>query len=79
MVGGMAIGKWCSGHASARYCARSPSGLLSGWATAGKEGPMIHSGAVVAAGVSQGKSTSIPLINTNLFHMFRNDVEKRVG
>eukprot|EP00730_Choanoeca_flexa_P001061 TRINITY_DN10465_c0_g1_i2.p1 TRINITY_DN10465_c0_g1~~TRINITY_DN10465_c0_g1_i2.p1 ORF type:complete len:815 (+),score=173.41 TRINITY_DN10465_c0_g1_i2:23-2446(+) len=43
----------------------------------GKEGPMIHSGAVVAAGVSQGKSTSLPFINTPLFKSFRNDVDKR--
>ena len=44
----------------------------------GKEGPMIHSGAVVAAGISQGKSTSLPFINTPLFRAFRNDVDKRV-
>ena len=27
----------------------------------GKEGPMIHSGAVVGAGLSQGKATSLPI------------------
>lgn len=39
---------------------------------------MIHAGAVVAAGVSQGKSTSIKLLNIPSFDNFRNDVEKRV-
>jgi len=38
---------------------------------------MIHSGAVVAAGISQGKSTSLPFLNTGLFARFRNDKEKR--
>ncbi|KAF2348018.1 Chloride channel voltage gated [Trinorchestia longiramus] len=42
----------------------------------GKEGPMIHSGAVVAAGVSQGKSTSFGK-DFNFFHSFREDHEKR--
>ena len=37
-----------------------------------------RTGAVVAAGLSQGKSTSIPFLDTNLFKQFRNDVEKRV-
>eukprot|EP01147_Barroeca_monosierra_P009160 gene9160-1452_t len=50
---------------------------VSGGMTIGKEGPMIHSGSVIAAGLSQGKSTSIPLLDTNLFKQFRNDVEKR--
>ena len=50
---------------------------VAGGLTVGKEGPMIHSGAVVAAGISQGKSTSLPFINTPLFRQFRSDTEKR--
>ncbi|XP_069690875.1 H(+)/Cl(-) exchange transporter 7 [Periplaneta americana] len=42
----------------------------------GKEGPMIHSGAVVAAGVSQGKSTSFRR-DLKIFKYFREDHEKR--
>ena len=34
---------------------------VSGGLAVGKEGPMIHSGAVVAAGLSQGKATSLPI------------------
>ncbi|EGD74244.1 H(+)/Cl(-) exchange transporter 7 [Salpingoeca rosetta] len=50
---------------------------VSGGMTIGKEGPMIHSGAVVAAGLSQGKSTSIRWLDTRFLKQFRNDVEKR--
>uniref|UniRef100_A0A8C9T2U1 Chloride channel protein n=1 Tax=Scleropages formosus TaxID=113540 RepID=A0A8C9T2U1_SCLFO len=42
----------------------------------GKEGPMIHSGAVVAAGVSQGRSTSLKK-DLKIFEYFRRDTEKR--
>ncbi|XP_011346366.1 H(+)/Cl(-) exchange transporter 7 [Ooceraea biroi] len=42
----------------------------------GKEGPMIHSGAVVAAGISQGKSTTFKK-DLNIFRYFREDHEKR--
>lgn len=42
----------------------------------GKEGPMIHSGAVVAAGISQGKSTSMKK-DLGVFEYFREDHEKR--
>uniref|UniRef100_A0A673Z4Q9 Chloride channel protein n=1 Tax=Salmo trutta TaxID=8032 RepID=A0A673Z4Q9_SALTR len=40
------------------------------------EGPMIHSGAVVAAGVSQGRSTSLKK-DFKIFEYFRRDTEKR--
>jgi hypothetical protein len=44
----------------------------------GKEGPMVHSGAVVAAGISQGK-TKFGGVDTSFskFSDFRNDREKR--
>jgi len=41
-----------------------------------KEGPMIHSGAIVAAGVSQGKTSSFNLDSGALVE-FRNDTAKR--
>ncbi|TKR83019.1 hypothetical protein L596_016676 [Steinernema carpocapsae] len=49
---------------------------VAGGLAAGKEGPMIHSGAVVAAGISQGRCISLPL-DFHLFRYFRNDREKR--
>ncbi|KAK0079461.1 hypothetical protein PV325_001249 [Microctonus aethiopoides] len=42
----------------------------------GKEGPMIHAGAVVAAGISQGKSTTFKK-DFKMFQYFREDHEKR--
>lgn len=42
----------------------------------GKEGPMIHSGAVVAAGISQGKTSTFKK-DFNVFKFFREDHEKR--
>ncbi|EDW09284.1 H(+)/Cl(-) exchange transporter 7 [Drosophila mojavensis] len=42
----------------------------------GKEGPMIHAGAVVAAGISQGKSTTF-VKDFHVFKAFRDDHEKR--
>ncbi|XP_073982659.1 chloride channel protein 7 [Rhodnius prolixus] len=42
----------------------------------GKEGPMIHAGAVVAAGISQGKSTSLNK-DFGILRYFREDHEKR--
>ena len=39
-------------------------GSVAGGLPVGKEGPMIHSGAVTGAGVSQGKSTTLGLVKT---------------
>ncbi|XP_077866692.1 H(+)/Cl(-) exchange transporter 7-like [Saccoglossus kowalevskii] len=49
---------------------------VAGGLSIGKEGPMIHSGAVIAAGVSQGKSTTFK-IDGKVFEDFRTDTEKR--
>ncbi|KAE8578748.1 hypothetical protein XENTR_v10023756 [Xenopus tropicalis] len=49
---------------------------VSGGLAVGKEGPMIHSGAVVAAGISQGRSTSLKK-DFKIFEYFRRDTEKR--
>jgi chloride channel 7 len=42
----------------------------------GKEGPMIHSGSIIAAGVSQGLSTSLGF-KLNILKYLRSDTEKR--
>lgn len=42
----------------------------------GKEGPMIHAGSVVAAGISQGKSTTFRR-DFGILRYFRDDHEKR--
>uniref|UniRef100_A0AAX7SFV7 Chloride channel protein n=1 Tax=Astatotilapia calliptera TaxID=8154 RepID=A0AAX7SFV7_ASTCA len=49
---------------------------VAGGLAVGKEGPMIHSGGVVAAGVSQGRSTSLKR-DFKMFEYFRRDTEKR--
>ncbi|CAL1536656.1 unnamed protein product [Lymnaea stagnalis] len=49
---------------------------VAGGLAVGKEGPMIHSGAVIAAGVSQGRTTSLGW-DFKIFQEFRSDTEKR--
>ncbi|CAF0794612.1 unnamed protein product [Brachionus calyciflorus] len=51
------------------------SAVLGGLAC-GKEGPMIHSGAIIAAGISQGSSSSLGF-DLKIFKYFRSDTEKR--
>ncbi|OWZ21547.1 Chloride Channel (ClC) protein [Phytophthora megakarya] len=51
---------------------------VAGGLLTGKEGPMIHSGSVIGAGLSQGKSSSFGLDTSwTKFKGFRNDKEKR--
>ncbi|EEB16605.1 Chloride channel protein, putative [Pediculus humanus corporis] len=47
-----------------------------GGLSVGKEGPMIHSGSIVGAGISQGKSTTFSK-DFGVFGFFREDCEKR--
>ncbi|KAL5017921.1 hypothetical protein ScPMuIL_003643 [Solemya velum] len=49
---------------------------VAGGLIVGKEGPMIHSGAVVAAGISQGRTDAFHL-DFRIFEYFRSDHEKR--
>ena len=60
------------------YFAKLLGVILSvvGGLACGKEGPMIHCGAVIAAGISQGKSTTFKKDST-FMQEFRDDREKR--
>ncbi|CAF0877320.1 unnamed protein product [Rotaria sordida] len=49
---------------------------VSGGLAVGKEGPMIHAGAIVAGGISQGKSTSLKF-DLHILKYFRTDKHKR--
>ncbi|XP_062507665.1 H(+)/Cl(-) exchange transporter 7-like isoform X2 [Corticium candelabrum] len=51
-------------------------GSVAGGLPVGKEGPMIHSGAIIAGGISQGRSETLHK-NTGFFTYFRLDHEKR--
>ncbi|RWS03848.1 H(+)/Cl(-) exchange transporter 7-like protein [Dinothrombium tinctorium] len=60
------------------FAVKALSVILSvvGGLAVGKEGPMIHCGAVIAAGISQGKSTTLNK-DLRIFEGFREDREKR--
>uniref|UniRef100_T2MFU2 Chloride channel protein n=1 Tax=Hydra vulgaris TaxID=6087 RepID=T2MFU2_HYDVU len=49
---------------------------VAGGLAVGKEGPLIHIGSVIAAGISQGRSTTFSK-DFHLFEVFRTDREKR--
>jgi chloride channel 7 len=49
---------------------------VSGGLVCGKEGPMVHAGAVLAGGISQGNSLTLGL-QSSVFEHFRDDHEKR--
>lgn len=49
---------------------------VAGGLAGGKEGPMIHAGSIIAAGISQGRSTTLKT-DFNIFRYFRDDHERR--
>lgn len=49
---------------------------VGGGLAVGKEGPMIHSGAAIAAGISKGQSITLKR-DFKIFEYFRNDHERR--
>ncbi|CAF4115421.1 unnamed protein product [Adineta steineri] len=49
---------------------------VSGGLAVGKEGPMIHSGSIIAGGISQGKSSTLKF-DFHIFKHFRTDKHKR--
>lgn len=61
------------------YFAKAMGVIFSvvGGLACGKEGPMIHCGSVIAAGVSQGKSTSFGWDFLKFLYRLREDHEKR--
>lgn len=50
---------------------------VAGGLFVGKEGPMIHSGAIIGAGVPQFQSIAFKRVNINTYSFFRTDRDKR--
>lgn len=73
VVGGLACGLVSILFYLMKFCAKDSDFNLF---QTSKEGPMIHSGAVIAAGISQGKSTTFQR-DFGILRYFRDDHEKR--